>query len=60
MLLQDYFRESMAVLACSGDAIPQHLLDESIAAFASGRPLLLCGNGGSASAAMHTGEFAGR
>jgi D-sedoheptulose 7-phosphate isomerase len=65
MLLQDYLRDSIAVLEGSGDSIAQELLDGAIAAvvsaFASGKPLLLCGNGGSASDAMHiTGEFVGR
>lgn len=65
MLLQAYLTESIAVLANCGQSIPQQLLDAAIdtiaSAFAAGKPLLLCGNGGSASDAMHiTGEFVGR
>jgi D-sedoheptulose 7-phosphate isomerase len=65
MLLEDYLKDSIAVLASSGESISQGLLegaiDAIISAFASGKPLLLCGNGGSASDAMHiTGEFVGR
>src|SRR5579864_5749202 len=62
---RDYLNESSAVLCAAGDAIGQDLLDgavESIvAALSTGKPLLVCGNGGSAADAMHiTAELVGR
>lgn len=65
MLLRDYFRDSMAVLAGAADAISQDSLDGAagaiLSAFASGKALLVCGNGGSAADALHiTGELVAR
>lgn len=62
---RDYLNESGAVLRAAADAIGQNLLDgavESIVtALSSGKPLLVCGNGGSAADAMHiTAELVGR
>jgi D-sedoheptulose 7-phosphate isomerase len=62
---RDYLNESGAVLRAAGDNIEQNLLDgvvESIvAALSSGKPLLVCGNGGSAADAIHvTAELVGR
>jgi D-sedoheptulose 7-phosphate isomerase len=65
MELQAYLMESSAVLNASADIISQELMDEAVdvivTALKSGKPLLVCGNGGSASDAMHiTGELVGR
>jgi len=62
---RDYLNESGAVLRAAGGKISQDLLDgtvESIVtALSSGKPLLVCGNGGSAADAMHvTAELVGR
>jgi len=65
MSLRGYFSESARILESAGEAWGEHLLSEAIssmtAALGSGKPLLICGNGGSASDAMHiTGELVGR
>lgn len=65
MTLSDYLGESAAVLEAARAAIGQDLMDRAIdcicTALSQGKPLLLCGNGGSAADAMHiTGELVGR
>lgn len=65
MTLSDYLVESTAVLEAARAAIGQDVMDRAAdavcEAFSQGKPLLLCGNGGSASDAMHiTGELVGR
>src|SRR5215469_7038935 len=65
MHLEQYLRDSNAVLEATGQAVGQDVMDGAVGAivdaFRSGRSLLLCGNGGSASDAMHiTGELVGR
>lgn len=65
MKLRDYLTESSAVLTASADVVSQEVMDGAIdavvTALKSGRPLLVCGNGGSAADAMHiTGELVGR
>lgn len=65
MTLSDYLIESAVVLEAARDAIGQDVMDaaaDSVCqAFSSGKPFLLCGNGGSAADAMHiTGELVGR
>ncbi len=65
MELREYLQESIAVLECAKEAIGQRVMDGAIdtvvAALTAGRPFLVCGNGGSASDAMHiTGELVGR
>lgn len=65
MNLRDYLAESSALLVSSGDAIGQPIIDQAlemiVAALSAGKPLLVCGNGGSASDAMHIGaELVGR
>ncbi len=60
-----YLDESIAVLRRMRDGMDANLVERSIAviteALGSGRALLVCGNGGSASDAMHiTGELVGR
>lgn len=62
---RDYLQESTAVLLAAGEAIRQKLVDEAVEsivrALSAGKPLLVCGNGGSASDAMHiTAELVGR
>jgi D-sedoheptulose 7-phosphate isomerase len=64
-MLRDYLIESSAVLTATADAIQPEVMDGAIeavvAALTAGKPLLICGNGGSASDAMHvTGELVGR
>lgn len=61
----DYLNESSHVMLAAGEAIRQDLLDSAVetisTALAAGKPLLVCGNGGSASDAMHiTTELVGR
>jgi D-sedoheptulose 7-phosphate isomerase len=63
--LHDYLIESSAVLSAAAGSIRQEVMDGAVesvvAALAAGKPLLVCGNGGSASDAMHiTGELVGR
>ena len=65
MSLRAYFSDSAAVLESAGHAWGEDLLSGAlssmISALGSGKPLLICGNGGSASDAMHiTGELVGR
>lgn len=62
---QDYLKQSSEVLLAAGEILRQNLADdvvESIVrALTAGKPLLVCGNGGSASDAMHiTAELVGR
>lgn len=64
-MLKDYLTTSAAVISRTAetlDATRMHAaIDLSATALAAGKPLLLCGNGGSASDAMHiTGELVGR
>jgi D-sedoheptulose 7-phosphate isomerase len=63
--LEAYLAESAAAIRATLDAIPQTSMDAAVDAIAAalrqGKPLLVCGNGGSASDAMHlTGELVGR
>jgi D-sedoheptulose 7-phosphate isomerase len=65
MSLSDYLSQSVAVLEASRAAIGQGVMDRAIdsvcEALSAGKPFLVCGNGGSASDAMHiTGELVGR
>ena len=65
MNLRDYLAESSTLLVSSADAIGQPIIDQAlelvVAALSAGKPLLVCGNGGSASDAMHIGaELVGR
>jgi len=63
--LRDYLIESGDVLRATAEAIRQDVVDGAVdaivAALSAGKPFLVCGNGGSASDAMHiTGELVGR
>jgi D-sedoheptulose 7-phosphate isomerase len=63
--LSEYFSDSIRVLESARQSWPEHLLAGALetitSALRAGRPLLVCGNGGSASDAMHiTGELVGR
>jgi D-sedoheptulose 7-phosphate isomerase len=63
--LQEYFAQSAQVLEVAGRAWGEALLHGAIEAITGAlrleKPLLVCGNGGSASDAMHiTGELVGR
>ncbi|HUI80848.1 MAG TPA: SIS domain-containing protein [Bryobacteraceae bacterium] len=65
MSLAKYFAESIRVLERAAECWPEELvaqaLETIIEALQSGRPVLVCGNGGSAADAMHiTGELVGR
>jgi D-sedoheptulose 7-phosphate isomerase len=65
MSLQHFLTESAALLNYAAESIDQNTVDGAVdavtAALAGGKPLLVCGNGGSASDAMHiTGELVGR
>jgi D-sedoheptulose 7-phosphate isomerase len=65
MSLLAYFAESSRVLDLAARAWSENLisgaLDASISALSKGKPLLVCGNGGSAADAMHiTTELVGR
>jgi D-sedoheptulose 7-phosphate isomerase len=65
MILRDHLAEAAALLTQAADAIPQSVMDAAIdsvvGALAGGKPLLVCGNGGSAADAMHiTCELVGR
>lgn len=65
MSLHEYLAESADVLQRSIATIPQETLDRAVdavvLALTAGKALLVCGNGGSASDAMHiTGELVGR
>lgn len=62
MLLRDSLAEAAALLTRSAGAVDQSVMDGAVAciagALAAGKPLLVCGNGGSAADAMHiTGEL---
>jgi D-sedoheptulose 7-phosphate isomerase len=63
--LEAYLTESAGVIRATLDAVPQTSVDAAIeaivAALSQGKPLLVCGNGGSAADAMHlTSELVGR
>ena len=63
--LHTYLRHSQQVIEAAIAAIPEatmeRAVDTSVEALGRGLPLLVCGNGGSASDAMHiTGELVGR
>jgi D-sedoheptulose 7-phosphate isomerase len=65
MSLRDYLAQSAAVLERAAGAIGQPameaVIDCIVAALSADRPLLVCGNGGSAADAMHiTGELVAR
>ena len=65
MTLRAYLSDSARILDAAGDAWSEDLLAGALAAMtgalAAGKPLLICGNGGSASDALHiTGELVGR
>lgn len=65
MTLEAYLTESAGVIRATLDAVPQTSVDAAVdtivAALSLGKPLLVCGNGGSAADAIHlTGELAGR
>ena len=65
MSLRDYLAESAGVFQLATAAVSQESMDRAIEAvvdaLTAGKPLLVCGNGGSASDAMHiTGELVGR
>ena len=65
MSLHDYFAESARILDLASQVWSEDLLGATVAtitgALHAGKPLLVCGNGGSASDAMHiTGELVGR
>src|SRR5262249_50724927 len=65
MSLWSYFSESIQVLELARLSWSENLLATAIetinGALRSGKPLLVCGNGGSATDAMHiTGELVGR
>lgn len=65
MRLSEYLLESAAVLTQAAGAMPEAAMEGAIqtcvVALRAGKPLLVCGNGGSASDAMHiTGELVGR
>ena len=63
--LARYLEDSAQLLRRTAEHLPATRVEETIetivAALAANRPLLICGNGGSASDAMHiTGELVGR
>src|SRR5450432_2500006 len=65
MILRDTLTNAAALLTRAADAIEQSVMDAAIGcivdALTAGRPLLVCGNGGSAADAMHiTCELVGR
>jgi D-sedoheptulose 7-phosphate isomerase len=65
MILRDTLAEAASLLTLAADAVEQSVMDAAIdcvvGAFAGGKPLLVCGNGGSAADAMHiTCELVGR
>ena len=65
MTLEAYLAESAGVIRAALDAVPQASMDAAVetivGALRQGKPLLVCGNGGSAADAMHlTGELVGR
>ena len=65
MTLESYLAESAALLSAAGKSITQAQVESAagtvVAALSQKKPLLICGNGGSAADAMHiTGELVGR
>ena len=63
--LSDYLETSAAVLRRTRETLDPALMEDAVArittALGGNRPLLVCGNGGSASDAQHiTGELVGR
>ena len=63
--LHAYLRRSAALIETSVEALPEATMTGAIAAcveaLRGGKPVLVCGNGGSAADAMHiTGELVGR
>src|SRR4051812_28744067 len=65
MSLRAWFSESARILALAGEAWNEDVTARAVtsmtSALGAGKPLLVCGNGGSASDAMHiTGELVGR
>jgi len=63
--LKDYLEASRAALAATIDGVDEARIERAIAAITSAlskdKPLLICGNGGSAADAMHiAGELVGR
>lgn len=65
MSLSEYFSDSIRVLESArrnwGEALLAGAFETAIGALRSGKPLLVCGNGGSAADAMHiTTELVGR
>lgn len=65
MSLEKYLKESADILVSSanysGMAQVEHSINAIVDTLKSGKPLLVCGNGGSASDAMHiAGELVGR
>jgi len=63
--LEAYLAESAAVIGATSGSVSQPAVDAAIdaivASLSQGKPLLVCGNGGSAADAMHlTGELTGR
>ncbi|MBZ5576003.1 MAG: SIS domain-containing protein [Acidobacteriia bacterium] len=62
---REYLNQSTSLMLAAGEAIGQGLMDAAVdlvvTALSGGKPLLVCGNGGSASDAMHiTAELVGR
>src|SRR4051794_35921593 len=65
MSLRRYLSESTRVLELAAECWSEGLVEDAIStitcALSAGKPLLVCGNGGSASDAMHiSGELVGR
>ena len=65
MSLSSYLNESIALIEKASQLIDDEkmtaVVDVVVRALAAGKPLLVCGNGGSAADAMHiTGELVGR
>jgi D-sedoheptulose 7-phosphate isomerase len=64
MTIRQYLGEASAVLEATATAVNQDVIDAAIdviVAALPSKPLLVCGNGGSAADAMHiTGELVGR
>jgi D-sedoheptulose 7-phosphate isomerase len=63
--LHAYLQRSRAIIEATEAALPEAVMEGAVAActaaLGAGRPLLVCGNGGSAADAMHiTGELVGR
>jgi D-sedoheptulose 7-phosphate isomerase len=65
MNLNDYLTQSAELIHTAAGTVPADKMERAITlcitAFKSGKPVLVCGNGGSASDAMHiAGELVGR